>query len=221
MKIGNPRVLLSVLVLTVLTVATFSNTPASLNAGKWTGEIDGIGPGFAVEVIYEGAFPFRGPFIVTVTNSGNAPWGDFHFEIFDPVGGQDISNINFLDAGMGGVDPVSSQSGLVWVIDNEAVGATIDLFYCSDPVMPGETAFFEIFLDNPDELPFFGIMFYPTPVPPSAVCCDPDGGCTITCEYDCVPPSVWYPDWDSCDPNPCEPVPVEEPSWGTLKRLYR
>lgn len=221
MKIDNLRIPMSILFLTALTVTALSSATAGRHYGEWTGDIDGMGPGSAVEAVHEDEHPFKGPFRVTVTNTGNAPWGDFHFEIFDPMGGQDISNVHFLDAAMGGEDPISSQSGLVWIIDNEAVGATIDLFYCSDPVMPGETAFFEVYTDNPDQLPFFGVMFYPTPVPPIAVCCAPDGGCTLTCEYDCPPPGMWYPDWDTCDPNPCEPVPVEEPTWGTLKHLYR
>lgn len=67
------------------------------------------------------ADPFKGWATVTVTNTGELPWGDFHFEFYDPIGGQDISNLAFLDASGGGFDPCSSQSGLTWEIDNEEV----------------------------------------------------------------------------------------------------
>ena len=35
----------------------------------------------------------------------------------------------------------------------------------ADPVLPGETAHFTVYTDNPDHLSFFGVMLYPTPVP--------------------------------------------------------
>ncbi len=221
MKIDTLSLFIAILLLPVLLWATSAIAGDDLPPCSWSGDIDGVGPDYSAEVVCSGEDRSGGPCQVSITNTGSEPWGDFHFEIYDPIGGQDISNIHFLDASMGGVDPISSQSGLTWIIDNEAVGATIDLYYCSDPVMPGETAFFEVYVDNPDEVPFYGVMFYPTPVPPIAVCCAPDGGCTLTCEYDCLPPSTWHADWDTCDPNPCEPVPVEEPTWGVLKNLYR
>ncbi len=220
MRVDTQSLVLAVLLLPVVLWGTATIAGDDPPQCVWSGDIDGAGPHYSVEVVCSGEGR-SGPCHVDVTNTGLEPWGDFHFEIYDPIGGQDISNVHFLDAGMGGADPVSSQSGLVWIIDNEVVGARIDLYYCSDPVMPGETAFFEVYVDNPDEVPFYGVMLYPTPVPPIAVCCAPDGGCTLVCEYDCLPPSTWHPEWDTCDPNPCEPVPVEEPTWGVLKNLYR
>ena len=118
---------------------------------------------------HEEATPFKGFADVTVTNTGDQPWGDFHFEFYDPIGGQDISNLAFLDLSQGGVDPTSTQGSLTWVIDNDAVGATIDLHYYSDPVLPGETANFTIYTDNTtDQLPWFGMQINPTPVPEPA-----------------------------------------------------
>ena len=135
---------------------------------SWAGDIGGTGPGSAVLYEHNDVAPFAGWVNVEATNTGTEAWGDFHFSIYDPIGGQDISNVSFLDAGMGGFDPTSSQSPLSWVIDNVTVGATIDLYYYSDPVLPGQTATFSVYTDNPDQLSFFGVAFYPTPVPEPA-----------------------------------------------------
>jgi hypothetical protein len=56
------------------------------------------------------------------------------------------------------------------------------------------------------------------------VCCFPDGSCQIqTGEEECAAAGgEWRPDLgDSCDPNPCPPVPVEETTWGNIKTNYR
>jgi hypothetical protein len=120
----------------------------------------------AQQAVHNDLAPFKGWVDLTVTNSGSQPWGDFHFQIYDPMGGQDISNVGFL------VDPpyqpTSTQSPLTWAVDNVSIGARIDLFYYSDPVLPGETAHFTVYTDNPDHLSFFGVMLYPTPVPEPA-----------------------------------------------------
>lgn len=127
----------------------------------------GVGSGVAQQSSHADAAPFKGWVNLTVTNTGTEPWGDFHFEFFDPIGGQDISNLSFV------VDPpfepTSSQVPLSWLVDNAAVGATLDLFFYSDPVLPSETATFAVYTDNTvDQLPFFGLMLYPTPVPEPA-----------------------------------------------------
>ncbi len=118
------------------------------------------------DFVHNDVAPFKGWVYLNVTNSGNQPWGDFHFQIYDPMGGQDISNVGFIDYPP--YQPTSSQSPLTWVIDNVSVGAMIDLFFYSDPVLPGENATFQVYTDNPDHLSFFGVMLYPTPVPEPA-----------------------------------------------------
>jgi hypothetical protein len=114
--------------------------------------------------------PFKGTVFVTVTNSGSQPWGDFHFQIYDPMGGQNISNVSFLDSTTTppGPNPTSSQMPFTWAINNVVVGATMDLYFYSAPVNPGQTATFNVYTDNPDHLSFFGLMMYPTPVPEPA-----------------------------------------------------
>jgi hypothetical protein len=116
--------------------------------------------------VHDDADPFAGWVTVNVTNNGTEAWGDFHFEIYDPMGNQDISNVDFL------VDPpyepMSTQSPLTWVVDNVSVGAKLDLYYYGDPVNPGDSATFEVYTSNPDQLSFFGVMVYPTPIPEPA-----------------------------------------------------
>ena len=142
----------------------FVGTSAALaHNGSWTGD---LAIGDLMQVTHNDLDPFKGWFSVTATNTGNQPWGDFHFGIFDPIGGQDISNVDFL------VDPpyqpTSTQSPLTWAVNNVVVGATIDLYYYGDPVNPGDTATFSVYTNNPDHLAFFGVLFYPTPVPEPA-----------------------------------------------------
>ena len=144
--------------------------------GTW--DIDGTGVGVLLEFEHNDADPHKGNAFVYVTNTGNEAWGDFHFEIYDPYGGsQDISNVHFLDAfmtdhdGNPGFNPTSTQSPLTWTIDNVSVGAKMDLFFYSDPVLPGNSATFNVYTDNIDELSFFGLMIYPTPVPEPATIC--------------------------------------------------
>ncbi len=60
------------------------------------------------------------------------------------------------------MDPTSSQSGLTWAIDNDPAGAKMDLYYLSDPVAPGATAWFKVYTDNSTYKQWFGLMIYPT-----------------------------------------------------------
>lgn len=131
--------------------------------------ISGTGLVVAQQFDHNDADPFKGTVFVDVLNNGPAAWGDFHFGFYDPIGGQDISNLYFKDASLGGLDPVSSQTGTTWVIDNDVVGATMDLFFYGDPVQPGETLHLEVYTDNTtDQLSWFGLQIYPTPVPEPA-----------------------------------------------------
>jgi hypothetical protein len=57
------------------------------------------------------------------------------------------------------------------------------------------------------------------PPPPMGACCFEDGSCVETLEEDCDG-YAWYVDVP-CDPNPCEPIPVEENTWGEIKTSYR
>ena len=114
-------------------------------------------------------YGFKGTFSVTATNTGTEAWGDFHFGITDGFDG-DASSVLFTDVSLGGIDPTSTQSPLTWEINNP-VGelSTIDLFFYSDPVLPTETVTFVVYTDNTaEELSWFGMCVYPTPVPEPA-----------------------------------------------------
>jgi hypothetical protein len=120
-----------------------------------------MGLGDTVNVEHEDLAPFKGWVDVTVFNSGQDPWGDFHFEFYEVTGA--IDNVHWLVDSP--YEPTSSQTGLSWTLDNVAVGATLDLFFYSDPVLPGETATFKVWSDNQDQVSFFGVSMHPTPVP--------------------------------------------------------
>lgn len=177
-------------------------------AVEWTGEIDGIGPDHAVRIDIGLSDQTQEDVYVTATNTGSQPWGDFHFGIFDSQGGQDISNIHFLDASLGGTDPTSSQTPLSWVIDNEVVGAVIDLYFYGDPVMPGETAWFMVQIDNPDHISLYGILFYPTSIPTRA-CCFASGMCEVLPADQCILAGGQVSTEPDCEPNPCPQPPPE------------
>ena len=55
-------------------------------------------------------------------------------------------------------------------------------------------------------------------------CCGPDQGpCCFpdrTCQWVESCPGYWSPS-GTCDPNPCQPVPVKGTSWGQIKALYK
>ena len=134
-------------------------------------EISWIGDGFTLDLDHEDSSPFKGWATLTVKNTGTQDWGDFHFGFYDPIGGQTIDNLAFLeglDPNGVNIDPTSTQSPLTWDIDNDTIGATIDLFFYSDPLSAGETATFSVYTANPDQLDWFGLQAYPTPVPEPA-----------------------------------------------------
>jgi len=54
-----------------------------------------------------------------------------------------------------------------WSVTNGTLtsGATLDLFFYANPVAPNQTATFTVYTNNAIDQGFFGVMFYPTPVP--------------------------------------------------------
>ena len=112
---------------------------------------------------------FKGTFTLTLTNTGTEAWSDFHFEITNGIGGN-AASVLFTDASIGGIDPTSTQSPLDWDIDNPAGGlSSIDLYFYDDPILANESATFVVYTDNTaEELSWFGMCVYPTPVPEPA-----------------------------------------------------
>ena len=114
---------------------------------------------------HEDSDPFKGSITLTVTNTGTEAWGDFHFEFFQ-VGGETIDNVHWEVATPYEPTKDGSSVGLSWAVDNVSVGATLDLLFYGNPVLPSETVTFVIYSDNTaDNVSFFGTLYYPTPVP--------------------------------------------------------
>lgn len=109
-------------------------------------------------------FPWKGNAFIYVKNTSAVAWGDFHFKIIS-WNGDNISNVDFKDASMGGVDPISTQSPLSWTINNTVVGAELSLYFYSDPVYPGQVATFQIYTDNTTDNVQFGLCMFPSQVP--------------------------------------------------------
>jgi hypothetical protein len=109
----------------------------------------------------------KGWAVVTVTNTGNAAWGDMHFQVV----GMNVSSVDWMSGGL--LDPTyklnSVPKPMTFVIDNVNPQATLDMYFYANPVLPGQTATFSAYTDNTSQmLPFFGLMVYPTPVPEPA-----------------------------------------------------
>jgi hypothetical protein len=120
---------------------------------------------------HEDAEPFKGFINLTVTNTGTQAWGDFHFEIYEVTGFGSVENVDFITGIVGETDyhPLKDGNPVDFVVDNVVVGATLDLYFYDDPVLPTETVTFKVFTDNTtDQVGFFGVKLHPTPVPEPA-----------------------------------------------------
>lgn len=107
---------------------------------------------------------FKGWFNLTITNTGSEAWGDFHFGI-NSVPGYDASSVKFVIDSPN--EPWSTQSPLSWNLDPGL--QQLDLYFYNDPVNPNEIATFHVYTDNTaEQVPFFAICFWPTPVPEPA-----------------------------------------------------
>jgi hypothetical protein len=135
-------------------------------------EFDGIGPPEGQDYQHEDEDPFKGAVNLTVTNTGTIAWGDFHFEIFQVPGWPTVEDVHFITDYISETEdyrPRMNGSLVDFVVDNEVVGATLDLYYYADPVLPTETVNFTVYTDNTiDNVPVFGLIIYPTPIPEPA-----------------------------------------------------
>jgi hypothetical protein len=129
--------------------------------GSLSVSFEGAGTKFVQRHTHKDAEPFKGWLAVNVTNSGSVSWGGFHFQIVDV--GFDVSEVDFIAARP--YEPTSVQKLNGWAIDNNVVGARMDLNFRDDPVLPGGSSSFAIYTDNTRGRNSFGIELYPTPVP--------------------------------------------------------
>ena len=116
--------------------------------------------------VYADAQPSEGWVDMTLINSSGLAWGDVHFEIGSLLG-SDVSNVDIVD-----VDPfelTTSQSPFTYVIDNlPATGSTLDYYFYSDPVLPGDSVDFAFYIDNTTDKVNFTLTVWPTVVPEPA-----------------------------------------------------
>jgi MYXO-CTERM domain-containing protein len=118
-----------------------------------------LGGTIAYDGVHQDAAPFKGWAFITVKNNGSQPWGDFHFGITGVPGYDDSSVIFDIVNGV----PLSSQNPTTWSL---AGSQNLNATFYTDPVNPGEIATFQVYTDNTaQDVPFFGLTFYPTPVP--------------------------------------------------------
>ncbi len=129
--------------------------------GSLSVSFEGAGAKFVQRHTHKDAEPFKGWLAVNVTNSGSVSWGGFHFQIVDV--GFDVSEVDFMTARP--YEPTSVQKLNDWAIDNNVVGARMDLDFRDDPILPGGSSSFAIYTDNTRGRKSFGIELYPTPVP--------------------------------------------------------
>lgn len=118
------------------------------------------------DFVHEDDDPWKGWAYVEVYNDTDEWWTDFHFGI-KSVQGSNISATIFIDYPP--YVPTSSQSGLTWIINNDPAGATMDLFFESNPVAPDTSAWFKVYTDNTTYRQRFGICVYPTIPEPSGL----------------------------------------------------
>jgi hypothetical protein len=130
-----------------------------------------------LDLDHNDADPFKGWATLWVKNICDGDWGDFHLKIkksiFDPFA--NIDNIDFSDV----YDPElwvrtapltwERYLGLAWDIDNDVVGAEIDLFFYDNPIEVGQWAAIKVYTDNTtNKCDWFCIGACPTPVPEPA-----------------------------------------------------
>jgi hypothetical protein len=109
--------------------------------------------------------PWKGYVNVTVQNSSDTAWGDFHFQIMECGTGEDVSNVDIVEA----VAPLTSQFPYTYAIDNDAYGAKLDYYFYDDPVVPGSLATFTFYTDNTTDNVWFCLSMCPSAVPEPAV----------------------------------------------------
>lgn len=111
--------------------------------------------------------PFKGYAEISVTNtSATNVWGDFHFGI---VGATDVY-FDFSPAAENNTIydlPWSDNPGVTWTLALDKL--SLDVEFYGDPVNPGETIDFILYTDNTEsQNAWFGVSFWPTPVPEPA-----------------------------------------------------
>jgi hypothetical protein len=135
-------------------------------------DVDWIGSGTELELDHQDADPWKGWAVVWLKNICDDPWGDFHFQI-KSLFGSNVENIAFTGTPELWLRTApltwEKYDDLTWLIDNDVVGATIDLYFYDNPVAVDQWAAIKLYTDNTtNECEWFRLGGYPTPVPEPA-----------------------------------------------------
>lgn len=130
--------------------------------GQDVASISGIGSDYEVTSIHYDDAPWKGTFTLTVTNTGTQAWGDFHFRISCLYPGSVV-----FGTGPNNQYPTKDGQPVSYVLSYN--NTILDLYFYNNPVNPNQSTTFVIYTDNTaNQNAWFGICFYPTPVPEPA-----------------------------------------------------
>ncbi|RJR15867.1 MAG: PEP-CTERM sorting domain-containing protein [Nitrospiraceae bacterium] len=111
--------------------------------------------------------PTNGWVTINVTNNTGFAWGDMHIEILQcyTFACGAVTNVDFVDNHPSGspLSPDSDRSPFTYTIDNASVGAKLDYYFYSDPILTGGSGMFKWKSTNSD-----GVL-YQLAVTPSVV----------------------------------------------------
>ena len=112
---------------------------------------------------HDDADPFKGWATLTVNNSMEEAWGDFHFEIYQSPTYHVFFPSSQTPVMLDGSN--NPYTGFTYAI----ASTTIDFYFYGNPVDPGDTVTFKVYTDNTsNKHAWFGLTVYPTPVPEPA-----------------------------------------------------
>jgi hypothetical protein len=135
-------------------------------------EIDWVGDSQTLDLDHEDDEDWKGWATIWVWNACGQDWGDFHLQIKSCFG-SDITNVDFSET----IAPElyirtapftwELVEDLVWDVDNEVVGATLDMGFYDNPIEAGDWAKIRVYTDNTavPHAAWFTICAYPTLVP--------------------------------------------------------
>ncbi|AQT67281.1 PEP-CTERM protein-sorting domain-containing protein [Anaerohalosphaera lusitana] len=134
-----------------------------------------VGTDQVLSAIHQDVDPFKGAAEIYVMNTGLEDWVGFKLEVFADAG-VNIENVHFMDSALSGgmmSDPVvevvgTGPLGHSYVIDNNAVGATITFDFDSN-VVNGELVHFTVYTDNTTDQVNFGIAMLPVVPEPATM----------------------------------------------------
>jgi hypothetical protein len=139
-----------------------SFTPSlSAHDGSWTYDVTDWSN---VLLGHDDQSPWKGLATINVTNTMAQSWGDFHFEIYDFM----TTNVIFTSSPFILMkDNLGNQyAGSSYVITTPK---KLDFYFYGNPVLSGQSVTFQVYTDNTaNNLAWFGLTVYPTPVPEPA-----------------------------------------------------